>query len=801
MISAIQRVRFLTYSALGNSTLALSVGLAAIYTGITFFIQDSPDIRWIGELLVTLANLFSALPIGLACVAMGRKSRRQALAWGLLGAGVLALALGGVIRISTMQDVGEKIYLSIGDITRLMFYTCYLAGIILWLVGSRGPWNWNREILDGAMTALAALMGYQGLIFLAPSKALASQAVLPGIFLVVDALALWMIFLPLYRQPEPTGDGIGFFAVSALVLMLADILVILRLIDVAQVSYQQLQVMWLMSVCFLGAAGVVRLNSATSVGSVKKALFPLELPMLSAAGSTLPPLLAIVSLILLLSQSADESSRDYWLLALLTGLVLLIVLLRQVLAFNDNQRRNDSLGRAIVGLQNELEAQRQMNRELQVQLSQQTIVQEHLSHALMHDSLTNLPNRAMLFVWLNQALANARIAPDFSQALLIIRFCSELPAAERRAPDLVDKLQVALAGLLRGWLRAGDLVARLENNEFAVVLAPGGGATGAARAAQRILDGIQQPVEVYGQAYPVWAAIGIVEALSGYQSPEQVVRDASFALSQAISAENSGYQFFHDQLREPIVELMKSANELGQALRHGEVALIFQPVIDLQSQELAGFEGLVRWDHPRRGLLLPGEILNLAEDGGLSHTLSEWTLEYGLQELRRWRANHLSDPPLSLRLNVSDIQFLHTGFPTQVLAQLERTSLAPDSLVIEVTERIFKSELAGVKETLSELANLGVVCHLDDFGTGATSLKSLQEFGIKTVKIDGSLVAPLRADFAPELLRAILAMARELRLTCIAEGVESQDQLDALRKLGCQFGQGYWLGRPRAGIA
>jgi len=296
---------------------------------------------------------------------------------------------------------------------------------------------------------------------------------------------------------------------------------------------------------------------------------------------------------------------------------------------------------------------------------------------------------------------------------------------------------------------------------------------------------------------PITVSIGIVPSATGYDRPEDVLRDADLAMYRAKALGKAGYQVFTAELREHAVSLMALETDLRSALGRRELAVHYQPIVSVTSKRPIGFEALVRWQHPLHGLVPPQAFMPLAEELGLVADIDLWVLHEACTQLLAWQSAFSSDPPLTLSVNLSGQGFARPDLAFRVAQTLQQTGFRPESLKLELTESVLITHSETVKETLEQLHALGVQLHIDDFGTGYSSLSYLQNFPLNVLKIDRSFVQRLAEGAeSVELVRTIVSLARSLNLKVTAEGVETAAQLELLQGLGCEFGQGFLFAQP-----
>jgi diguanylate cyclase (GGDEF)-like protein len=363
--------------------------------------------------------------------------------------------------------------------------------------------------------------------------------------------------------------------------------------------------------------------------------------------------------------------------------------------------------------------------------------------------------------------------------------------------EVGDHLLAAVAERLRASVRVGDTAARFGGDEFAVLLEDIGGASSAHEAADRIMTSLHQPVMI--GTHELWPAFSIGGSVSAPrdETPERMLRHADLAMYQAKASGGTRYVIFDQAMVTAATDLLTLEAELRQAVERDELRLDYQPIIDLVTGRIVEVEALLRWQHPRLGLVSPARFIPLAEETGLIVPIGRWVLERACRQAQAWRADLPGAGALVMSINLSARQFRHQGLVADVAGVLRTTGLPPGALKLEITESVLMQRMDGAIATMHEIERLGVHLAIDDFGTGYSSLAYLKHFPVDTLKIDGSFVhGPARDHRDTAIIRSVIALARGLNLAVTAEGIETIEQLAELQGLGCDQGQGFFLARP-----
>lgn len=441
-----------------------------------------------------------------------------------------------------------------------------------------------------------------------------------------------------------------------------------------------------------------------------------------------------------------------------------------------------------------------LNDELEARVQARTRQLEDMAKRLQydafHDSLTGLPNRALLYDRLQQALRRASVQEDH-YAVLYLDTDHFKSINDTLGHPTGDAVLVEVANRLRQSVRASDTVARLSGDEFMVLLEPLSTPEHATQIASRIQAELRRPIAVSGFEVTVSVSMGIVMCcVPGLETAVDILRDADIAMYRAKAAGRDSYVIFEPQMREHALRQTRLANDLRQALNQEALTVAYQPIVRLATRQVAGFEALVRWEHPERGFISPADFMPVAEESGLLLEIDRWVLRRActdmVEQQRRSPAH-----PLSLSVNFSARHFTSSNVFAEVQQTLQDTGFDPQQLHIEITETALLGRPQTVVHTLSSLRSLGVSLHIDDFGTGYSSLSYLHSYPLDTLKIDRSFVQDMTTQASSaELVKTITVMAQNMEMEVVAEGIETPQQLQMLLDLGCTYGQGYLLARP-----
>jgi diguanylate cyclase (GGDEF)-like protein len=492
---------------------------------------------------------------------------------------------------------------------------------------------------------------------------------------------------------------------------------------------------------------------------------------------------------------------------ILLGALVLLLATRQVISALHNKRLsselqaiNDQLEKRVAQRAGDLiEANHKLRLEMEEHKRTEAMLREReekLTHFGLHDVLTGLPNRSLLLDYLTRAIAHYHRQLNDRYAILFLDFDSFKVVNDSLGHPSGDQLLIQIGQRLTSLLRAEDTVARLGGDEF-VVLVQGFNDEGFIPfVANRILNSLKEPFLIGIKPIYITASIGMVVANPSYQTADEVIRDADIAMYEAKSRGKACHVLFQSQLRLTAINRLTLDTDLRHALEQKEFILYYQPIINLETRRIVGFEALIRWNHPTRGLISPDEFIPIAESSGFIDFITHLTIQEACRQLSQWQTLFPLDTPLFVGVNLSPISLRHPELLHWVKDSLRAFSLSPNSLTLEIVENALIQDADNARQIFTDMRRFGIKVSLDDFGIGYSSLGYINQYPIDNLKIDRSFVKHItESKEVDAIVRAIITLAKELDFEVIAEGIETQAQLDFLQKLGCQYGQGFFFSK------
>jgi diguanylate cyclase (GGDEF)-like protein len=429
-------------------------------------------------------------------------------------------------------------------------------------------------------------------------------------------------------------------------------------------------------------------------------------------------------------------------------------------------------------------------------ISDRKLTEAQLVHEVLHDTLTGLPNRTLFLDRLGLALKQQRRDIRRRFAVLFLDLDRFKTVNDSLGHAAGDELLIEFGKRLTMFLRPGDSIARLGGDEFAILLTDITGLADATRVAERIHELLSLKFLIGDKEIYTTASIGIALSEPTYERAGDLLRDADLAMYRTKSSRSGSYTVFHSGMYESALQRLELETDLRSALGRNELAAYYQPIVSLDRMQVIGFEALMRWFHPVRGVIGPDVFIPLAEKCGIIGPLSWWMMLEACRQAREWQQRHSGFANLSISVNVSSRLFAEPEFAARTAAILEKTGLSPASLHLEITENALLQHESTTIGELTALQSMGVKFHLDDFGTGYSSLSYLNRFNYDTIKIDRSFVASSDVTRSRRIVDALISLGGVLGMEVIAEGVETAEQAQKLRDLNCRVAQGFLFSKP-----
>jgi diguanylate cyclase (GGDEF)-like protein/PAS domain S-box-containing protein len=431
-------------------------------------------------------------------------------------------------------------------------------------------------------------------------------------------------------------------------------------------------------------------------------------------------------------------------------------------------------------------------------ITKRKFMEKQLQYEALHDPLTGLANRTLCCDRILQAVERSRRRENYFFAVIFMDLDRFKIINDSLGHNIGDKLLVEVSKRLLKTIRELDTVSRFGGDEFIVVLEELDSPREGIRIIRRIRDSLNHPAVINGHKINIAASYGVLLSPTDYDKPEEIIQNANVAMHQAKESGRDKIKVFNKRMLEEAVQAMQLESDLRAAMLSGEeLYLDYQPIYSLKNQSVVGFEALIRWNHPKRGLVMPGEFIPMAEESGLIFELGSWVITEACRQMKSWLSSYKNAAGMLMSINISPRQFSQPSLVDNILSNLSEFDLPAHNLKVEITETAIMERAKQSVEMLNRLKSAGVLVSIDDFGTGYSSMSNLQEFPLDQLKIDLSFVRRMtKSQENLEIVRAIINLAHNLGLNVVAEGVEEVEQQQTLLELGCEFGQGYLFSKP-----
>lgn len=728
-------------------------------------------------------------------------SRRLGNAWLFFAFAQLVYTLGDLIWALLELGLKTSPYPSIADVFYLLNYPLFMAGAFLITEEKSSSIEYFERSLDILITLVAAVLGMWFFLVEPLVRTAASESPLLSFLTIAYPAGDTVLFLSLIwlfnRDPKR-------FATVPVLLMFFGI--VLTMIFDTIYSYQAyigtyqsgnlIDLGWILSYLFIGLAGY---HQAVSAGDDKlgKQQHYLEKTrnFIKKAIPYLPYIWMIFAYFLLFLGSGLTHTRTFTSLYIGVGVIIVLVIFRQFVALYENSVLNKQLLNALDKVQIQSNVLAVTNQELESEILNRIKVEEQLSYDARHDSLTDLPNRAAFMEKLNEAIHKILGVENYSVLYMDIDQFKVIN--DSLGHHMGDELLKVISLRLRNCLRNTDAVARLGGDEFVFLIENVPDADTVDIIINRIKSELSSVIVLANHPVYITTSIGVVWSLRGYESAENVLRDADLAMYHAKHQGKDRAEVFHDGLRLKAISRLELEENLRKAIKNQELELYYQPIFTLNSNEVVGFEALIRWNHPSYGIVYPIEFLPVAEETGLLQSIGQWSLKEACRQAKTWQEQWQEINGCYFSINVSVKQFTSSNFVGKLRDILDETGVDPTKIRLEITENTLIEYSDEVIKKIKQLHNLGIWLSIDDFGTGYSSLSYLKDIPAVSLKIDQSFVREIGINKnSMDLIKTMIALGQNLNMEVVAEGIESPHQLQELIDLGCKYGQGFILSLP-----
>lgn len=793
--------------------MVLFILLVLVQVGCFVYVGEVPSFILINNIATILAGLFAVLGMAFGAWWSYHFDRRLGSSWILFMIAMIHWVLGDILWAYNELVLGEVPSPFIGDVFYFLAYPLFLIGVI-WLARlQETSRNTNWIWLDLIIVFFLSLGLYWNFLIGPQWKQMEHTGWLPTLvataYPIGDLILVLIITLIVLLPHSPTLSPALYWMLSGhLITAVADSIYNYQVINGAYQSDAWFNILFSIGPLLLMLSGI---SQASSIKTMKMKRETSSFPNVSILPQVLVPAfwLSLAYFLLIYSKDAkqamSESTFSLWLFIMIVFLVF-----RQFIAIKENEKLEKKLRHGnellekrvaertsdLIRKNSELELEMEVRQKAEFMLRER---EENLAYMVQHDSLTGLPNRVQLFDRISQAIHNQKSTKK-PYAVLFIDLDNFKIVNDSLGHPAGDQLLVDAGQRLSALVRSGDLVSRVGGDEFIVLLEGFEDETFVSNVVDRIQIALKKPHYIKDRPIYITASMGVVIMEANQPSDvtaADVIRDADIAMYSAKNDGKARHIVFRSNLHDRPLYHLETLTDLHQALEQNQFVLYYQPVLQLKTQKLVAFEALIRWQHPTRGLLSPDDFIPIAESDGFIDSISEWVLVNACQQLRKWHEAFPCHATLSINVNMSP-QCLHRPkLATWVQEVLRNNLLPPTSLTLEIVETALIQNVEQAKQIFSSLRAMGVRVGLDDFGVGYSSLGYINEYPIDKIKIDQSFIN--RVSDNPRVaavVRSIGLLSKELKVDLVAEGVETREQLEFLKELDCEYGQGFLFAKP-----
>ena len=783
----------------------LTIVIPLISVGFVLFVKDENVRLVFSDIAAPYYGLLATVALFFAAKQARGISKRLALGWGFLALALFSYTLGDIFWSYIELVLKESPFPSIADGLYLSLYPLFFTGMLLLPSKKLNLTEWIKRTIDLNIVMISASLAYWifliGPIFGTDSTTPFLEKFLAAAYPVGDLFLLFSILIIIYYRSEKLILGSILLLGSGTIMMIAtDTIYGYQSSVGTYVSGGFVDLGWNFAFILMFYAGLYQAVASKyykedSARANQNLLF-----VQKGISQFLPytPYLWVAGAYYLLSADHHfESIINSDILFLSVGLIIGLVIIRQILTLNENKNLLSSVKMSLEKENIHVFELNKINRSLQKEMVERKRVEDQLSHDALHDGLTGLANRVLFMDRLDHAVKMTKRDQENNYSMLFIDIDNFKSINDGLGHFAGDKVLIELSKRLINCARATDTVARFGGDEFAILLEHSREKNTSISVANRILAEIRRPFLNDGKEILTSCSIGIVKEILEYVNPEDILRDVDIALYKAKERGKGQFEVFTLEMRTLAMSRLEIEADLHRAIINGEFYLAYQPICSLEGNDIGGVEALIRWRHPLRGVVMPNDFIQIAEKSGMIVQIGDWVLLEACTQLTKWHHDYPDLENLYMSINISGIQINQNDFIEKVKDTLLVTNLDPKKLILEITENAFIENQSLINKLLEELREIGVSFAIDDFGTGYSALSYLQNLSVDTIKIDKSFVdgvADSKKGF--EIVKTIILLAQEMGMKTVAEGIETGEQLEILKSLLCSSGQGYHLSRP-----
>lgn len=765
------------------------------------FISDQTTRGLFSDIFAPVIEIFVSTVLLWVSIRLASYSKRLAWIWRLFFLAAFSYTLGDITWGIQAHVLHSSPSFSISDIFYLLYYPLIFVSILLIPLEKITLRQKVNRFLDTVIILLVAILGFWN--FLIPPAITSSNAF--SVYLLVllafpigDLVLLGMAIVMLYSHTlSIPRNCISLFLFGMFVTILSDCLYDFQILRGTYNSGNLVDAGYVISILLFGLASIYQYQTVLDAGKVNRNEARRLSTWFGLLGTLVPSLILFVAYTVLVYSHFTPLKMSFLEIAFIIGALLLLVIFRYGLTLNENMQLAISLKQTLQVKQDQAQTLVDTVQKLEIEIEHRKQVESELTYDALHDRLTGLSNRSLFIDRLNRLIQYNRRGASYPFSIIFMDIDSFKSINDSMGHNTGDHLLLLVGQRLQRILRTSDTLARLGGDEFIIILENTDGNLAALKVVQKIKKELSYPFELEKGRVYITSSIGIVPDISSYQSSEDILRDADIAMYRAKSEGKDRYVIFEELMLNKVITRLDLANSLSKAVENNEFVVYYQPIFEVKGRTIIGFEALARWMHPQRGLLAPDDFLDVAEESGVIVSIDEWILNRACQQMNEWQNQFPALKNLAISVNISDKTLSTPDFVERVIKALESSGLASQSLNLEMTENVLIKDFHIADSIFKSLDQHGVHIQIDDFGSGYSSISYLQKFPIHAMKIDRSFISEMeRTQRSQELVSSLILMSQKLGIDCIAEGIETQEQLMKLNQMHCPYGQGFLVSQP-----
>lgn len=790
-----------------NLILILLIGLCLANLYTTLFPTENQNGAGVSDYLFLLLNFVTVLLLWWTVAATRKITGTYSRGWIFISLAQTCYFIGDILSVYQKMVLQDVSFPSTSDLFYYIYYPLFLAGIFLFTdkneSGIRQVDNWLNAFIIFISSGMVL-----GIFLISPLlESLHGEpagTIIPFLlYPICDLFLISCLLVFVYsRIDNNLRSSISYLTLYLCIMLAADLYSGFQSIAESSSGTIWTNSAWAIGYSLLGYSSfrylqIVQKKARQRQTTSADQQIEIKNPLITSLRDIFPYAYVVIALILLFTNSVNLDYRYSSIFFYWVGLISLLVLIRQFINTLETRRLNANLSKTVIKTKSQATSLKKINENLRVEIGERKKAESQLAYNAMHDSLTHLPNRVLFIDRLRHAIDFAKRNPDYTFSVLFIDVDNFKDVNDILGHYIGDELLKMFTSRMRVSLRKSDTLARLGGDEFGVILEDHNMSKKTPFITKRILENLQPPYLLAGINCYLSASIGVVLNTKKYENPDDILKDADLAMYKAKSSGKARYVNFTPDLRKNALFALELESQLREAVQNNQFILHYQPIFHLADSTIHGFEALLRWNHPKLGLMMPREFLSIAERSDIIEDISEWVIWEALRQLKAWSHEIPGCQNLAMNINLSARLFKKANFIEILSKAINEKQFKPGQINLEITETMLIENLSHSRNIFNKFKDMGIRIQIDDFGIGYSSFGYLHQYPADTIKIDKSFIHSIgREKKGDPMVQTMITLANKMGLDVVAEGIETRKQLAALKTMGCQYGQGYYLSVP-----